>query len=115
MKNFYINPDKIKNYISIERCKDSFLYIIQARNSNLGIFNKKDNSFTISRLKFSSNFLFDEFHWDTGEPYGTVKPLKQLELTFKMNDDEKLKFLNKRVNELQEEIEQIFSKKENTL
>lgn len=24
-------------------------------------------------------FLFEEYHWDTGEPYGTAKPLEELE------------------------------------
>jgi hypothetical protein len=68
----------LKNYIKIEDCKDGYLYLISARNSHIGIFNKDKNSFTISRVKFSNNYLFDEFHWDTGEPYGTVKPIREI-------------------------------------
>lgn len=108
--NFYIDPNKIEKYIPIRECKDSCLYIINARNSNLGIYNKKDCSFTISRVKFSSNFLFDEFHWDTGAPYGTVKPLKELHLTNLSfsNDDEKLRFLNASELLFRDEIKILF-------
>jgi len=118
--NFYINPDKIKKYIPLKECRDSGLYIINARNSNLGIFNEKNSSFTISRFKFSSNYLYEEDHWDTGEPNGTVKPLKALgltKLTFlpEMNEEEKLKFLNKRADQLKDEIKLLFSKVANML
>jgi hypothetical protein len=30
------------------------------------------------RTKFDSTFLFTEYHWDTGEPHGTVKPTEDL-------------------------------------
>jgi len=115
--NFYINPDKITEYIPLKECIDSMLYIINARNSNLGIFNKKDSSFTISRFKFSLNYLYEEDHWDTGEPNGTVKPLKALDLInfLEMNDEEKLKFLNKRAVQLKDEIKLLFSKEEHML
>lgn len=66
------------NYIKLEDCKDSYLYIIDARNADIGIFEKEKNHFIISRFKFKSNFIFHEDHWDTGAPFGTVKPIKEL-------------------------------------
>jgi len=68
--------------IPIDQCIAGHLYIISARNASLGICNPKGNlfdkevmSFTISRYKFSSNYLFDEVHWDADERYGTACPL----------------------------------------
>ncbi len=87
------------NYISLDKCRDSFLYLIYARNANLGIFKKQNNSFVISRFKFKQNFLFEEYHWDTGEPFGTVKPVELLgpvSMSFlpTMDEKEMLDFLN---------------------
>jgi len=86
-----------KEYISVDKCKDGYLYVISARNSNLGIYNESNKGFTISRDKFGANYLFDEFHWDTGAPFGTVKPKMELEKApeFK-NDEEKLRYLNEK-------------------
>jgi len=30
------------------------------------------------REKFGNEFLFEEFHWDTGPPFGTVNPKEEL-------------------------------------
>lgn len=97
------------NYIPLEQCKDGYLYIINARNSKLGIFKKENSSFIISRFKFKSNYLFEEYHWDTGEPFGTVKPLELLgpaTLSFlpEMNEEETLKFLNQMAVTYEKEI-----------
>lgn len=54
------------------------VYLIKARNASVGIWNPDDNSFHIIRSKFGSSFLCSEYHWDTGAPFGTVKPLKHL-------------------------------------
>lgn len=91
--------------IPLENCIDGNVYKIRARNGSFGIFvrGKSDpkafvqgnNAFTLSRWKLGSNYLFDEFHWDMGIPFGTVKPLEDLGPApiFK-DDDEKLKYLN---------------------
>lgn len=71
--------ENIKNYIKVEDLKDRYLYHIYARNANIGIWLKEKNSFLISRFKFESNFLFEEFHWDVCKHFGTVKPLKEIE------------------------------------
>lgn len=68
----------------------------------------------ISRFKFKSNFLFDEYHYDIGaikpdmECYGTVRPLKELYAVDEMDDVKKLKFLNDKLKELKEQIHEHF-------
>jgi len=65
-------------WIPLNDCVDGRLYAIDARNATIGIFNAESRSFLISRFKFGSNFLFEEEHWDCGEPHGTAKPLRDL-------------------------------------
>jgi hypothetical protein len=101
-------------HIPIDQCKDGFLYIIKARNANLGIFDEKKKSFIISRMKFKSNFLDEELHWDEkddsfikvfGRPMlGTAKPLNELELVTNLNDIAKLRYLNDMQIEFETEI-----------
>lgn len=67
------------NYIKLDNLKDGYTYTIDARNASVGIYLKKNKSFLISRIKFSDNYLFEEYHWDTGEPFGTVKPIEEIE------------------------------------
>jgi len=68
-------------YIMISDLKPYYLYRIHARNSRLGIYLPKEYSFLIRRHKFYNWFAFEEYHWDTGAPFGTVRPLKELEQT----------------------------------
>jgi hypothetical protein len=93
-----------KEHIPMDQCKEGFLYIIDARNSKLGIYDTENMSFTISRYKIGNNFLFEEYHWDTGSPYGTAKPLKEIMEVPAMSDEEKLIFLNAKWVELKEEV-----------
>lgn len=88
-------------YISLRSCKDGYLYEIQARNSWLGIFNAAEKGFIISRIKFDSNYLFTEYHWGVGQPFGTVKPTKEIEKAPVFTLDEgKLAWLNKKLQEI---------------
>jgi len=64
--------------IPLKDCKPGYLYLINARNSRLGIYTGQNGAFTISRYKFDDNYLFDEYHHDNGPPYGTVQPYKEL-------------------------------------
>lgn len=75
----YKKEHKTKNYLHINQCKNGYLYRIHARNSNFGIYREKEKDFVIRRTKFDNTFLFEEFHWDTSEDFGTVKPLKEIE------------------------------------
>lgn len=83
-------------YIPINKCIDGHVYRIRARNGRIGIFKKdNENAFTLNRHKFGQNYLFDEYHWDNGPPYGTVRPLEDLGEAKKFNNEkETLKYLN---------------------
>jgi len=80
-------PGKSVEYIKMDELKNGYLYKILARNASCGIWIEDAKGFLISRTKWGDNFTFVEYHWDTGEPYGTVKPLKEIEKSpFKIGD-----------------------------
>ena len=67
-------------YLPIEELKNNHSYKILERNAYVGIWYSDDNGFWISRYKGSEKpWLFIEYHWDTGEPTGTVKPIEHIE------------------------------------
>jgi len=63
------------SYLDLNKCVDKGIYFINARNGIVGVFRKETKGFILSRYKFDKNYLFEEYHYDTGEPYGTVKPI----------------------------------------
>jgi len=75
-----IDPDP-STYMPIKDCRPGYLYHINARNASYGIYKDKESAFEIARTKWPDfdPFLFDEYHYDTGAPYGTVLPIKELE------------------------------------
>jgi hypothetical protein len=70
---------EVEMFIPVEECKPGFLYKIASRNLAIGVFNPLDNGFIGIRTKFGHRYLFTEYHWDTGAPFGTVKPVEALE------------------------------------
>jgi len=62
--------------IPIPDCQHGFLYRIYSRNLNLGVYREDDKGFVGIRLKMGHRYLFTEFHWDTGPPFGTANPLE---------------------------------------
>jgi len=60
-------------------CKHGYLYRIHSRNLAFGVFNEPTGGFIGLRTKFGSIYAFEEFHWDNGEPCGTVQPQEELE------------------------------------
>ncbi len=66
-------------YIPMSECKDGYLYRIFSRNLTFGVYREAARGFIGVREKFGNEFLFMEYHYDTGEPYGTVLPQKELE------------------------------------
>ena len=66
-----------ENYIPLDQCITGPLYRIHSRNLKLGIFDGKTGFIGI-RLKFGFKYLFTEYHWDQGPPYGTVQPKEDL-------------------------------------
>lgn len=94
-------------YIPMSKCKDGHLYIIKARNADIGVYVAEKKGFRISRFKFKSNFIDTEDHWDTGEPFGTVKPLKKLNYIGGMSDEKLLPRLNEEMKRLMYEIKML--------
>lgn len=73
--------DKMRNLperIPIHQCRNGWLYRLYSRNLNLGVYRKADQGFVGIRHKFGARFLFTEFHWDTGPPFGTANPLEAI-------------------------------------
>ncbi len=66
-----------KEYIPMEECRKGFLYRIRSRNLDYGVYDG-NGGFIGIRQKFGFRYLFTEDHWDTGPPFGTVKPLEEL-------------------------------------
>jgi len=66
--------------IALVDCKDRMLYRIFSRNLGLGVFNQSNNGFIGIRNKFGRNYLFTEYHYDCGPPFGTVSPDEELEM-----------------------------------
>lgn len=67
------------NFIKREDCKHGYTYRIHSRNLVVGVFNEKLSGFVGIREKFGDHFLFIEFHHDNGPPFGTVRPLREIE------------------------------------
>lgn len=65
------------SYIPLTSCKHRVLYRLSSRNLWLGVFNQADNSFIGIREK-GGLYLFPEYHWDCGPPFGTVRPQEEV-------------------------------------
>lgn len=66
--------------IKLDQCIPNGFYLISSRNLVFGVFNPKTKGFVGIRKKFDNLYLFEEYHWDTGSPFGTVVPLEFLEM-----------------------------------
>lgn len=64
--------------IPLSRCKNRMLYEIRSRNLDFGVFCQKTSGFIGIRTKFDNQYLFEEYHHDTGPPFGTVVPVKEM-------------------------------------
>lgn len=65
--------------IPLTDCKHGMTYLIRSRNLRIGVFNSATQGFMGIRTKFGSRYLFEEYHADTGAPFGTVYPQRELE------------------------------------
>ena len=75
---FYIG-NIMENFIPLKDCKHGYCYLVNCRNLDFAVFNEKKKGFIGIRTKFGHRFLDTEYHWDTGAPHGTAKPLKLIE------------------------------------
>ena len=87
----------------MNKCKDGHLYIIEARNADIGVYVAAEQGFRIRRNKFQLTFIDMEYHWDTDEhtmisgikmSHGTAKPLRKLNYLGNMSDEKLLDRLN---------------------
>lgn len=90
---------KLPYIIPIGQCIDGHLYFINARNADLGIYKEATKAFTISRHKFSANFLFEEIHWDACTSFGTAIPLRDLG-EGEVDESKQLEWLNAKQTEI---------------
>lgn len=80
-----------ETYLTPDQCKEGFLYSVDGRNCTFAIYKKTEainesklmqqfiDSFLYVRFKFGRQYIDREYHWDNGNPFGTVKPLKEIE------------------------------------
>lgn len=70
--------DTEKKYLTIDECENRGVYRISSRNLSVGVFRKETSGFVGIREKFGDMFLFEEAHFDTGAPFGTVFPKEKI-------------------------------------
>lgn len=66
-------------YIPLEQCIHGITYKLHSRNLRIGVYDKQTKGFVGIRTKFGFRYLFTEYHWDTGAPFGTACPLAAIE------------------------------------
>ena len=64
--------------IPSEELVERGVYFVRSRNLVAAVWDGhiKPTGFIGIREKFGNRYLFKEFHWDDGPPYGTVKPIE---------------------------------------
>lgn len=70
-----MTPDK---YLPIAECVNGRIYRLQSRNLIVGVYREETKGFIGIRRKFGHTYLFEEYHWDTGAPYGTAYPIEEV-------------------------------------
>ena len=73
----YGHPYDEFEYVPLVECVARGIYRLSSRNLTVGVYDG-DEGFIGVREKFGSRYLFTEFHWDQGAPFGTVHPLELL-------------------------------------
>lgn len=63
----------MSDYIPLTECQPGHVYKIMSRNLGHGVYDGAGGFIGI-REKFGSQYLFTEYHWDQGPPFGTVHP-----------------------------------------
>ena len=66
--------------------KPGYLYIIHARNGRVGVYRHNPDAndpqwrheYDLPRTKFGRTYVDQEYDWETGPPFGTAIPLKEV-------------------------------------
>lgn len=64
--------------IGLDACRNRVLYRVMSRNLRVGVFCAATRGFLGIREKFGAWFAAEEYHWETGPPFGTAKPQQEL-------------------------------------
>lgn len=70
-------------------------YVIHARNGGVGVAVSEEGhrGYRLHREKFGNHFLFVEYDWDEGPPFGTAIPLGVIDAEPPIDDGELLDWL----------------------
>jgi hypothetical protein len=82
-------------------------YLIHARNGGVGVAVEDDGrlGYQLRREKWGDHYLFVEYDWAEGPPYGTAIPLKLIEAGPPTDEDALLGWLEKQTGEHRAEID----------
>jgi len=86
-------------------------YVIHARNGGVGVAVDEDGElgYRLHRVKFGQHYLFVEYDWDQGEPFGTVIPLALIADPPPVEEDALLAWLRQQELAHQTEIAEAWS------
>lgn len=66
--------------LPLEQMVHGRIYAIRSRNLLVGVWDAEASGFIGLRTKFGSEYLFTEYHWDTGGQHGTAFAKRDLGL-----------------------------------
>jgi hypothetical protein len=79
-----------KNWLEVDDLLHGGVYLLNARNLQLGLYDNRIKGFYGIRRIFGNKLIDIEYHWDTGkdgDPHtGTAKPVKLLNHSFNIMD-----------------------------
>ena len=64
----------LDEYFSLNQLQPGMAYKLHSRNLAIGVYDGNEGFIGI-REKFGPRYLFTEYHWDQGPPFGTAIPL----------------------------------------
>lgn len=59
--------------MSMDELENGRVYRIRSRNLMVGVWRAETKGFIGIRRKFGSEYLFEEYHYDNGPPFGTAR------------------------------------------
>lgn len=74
----------MEKYLKKDSLINNGVYLINARNSIIGVWQQQTDSFIVTASTFNETYLHQEEHWDNSYTNGTAQPLKYLNM--QLND-----------------------------
>ena len=87
------------------------VYVIHARNGGVGVAVEDGGrlGYELHRVKFERHYLFVEWDWDEGPPFGTAIPLRALGDEPPKHEDARLTWLGALEAEHRDEIDEAWA------